>query len=151
MTGAENQAQAEPPFQLLWEQAPDALIFADVGGAVRLWNQHAQNIFGYTASEVLGGSLDVIIPERFRSAHWRGFQRAVDSGTTKYAGRTLTTRAVHKDGRPLYVALAFSLVREPGGAMIGALAIARDCTEKYLSDKALRERITELETQNPTK
>jgi len=145
---AHQLTEATELADLLFEQAPDALIFADVSGAVRRWNPGAERVFGHAASEVLGGSLDIIIPERFRDAHWRGFKNALDTGVTKYAGRALTTRAVHKDGRVIYVALTFALVREAGGAVIGALAIGRDCTESYLSEKALREQVSDLQKEN---
>ena len=150
MTGERSETAPGRLFESLVDQAPDAIIFADAAGAVRLWNAAAQKLFGYAASEVLGGSLDVIIPPRFRDAHWRGFRSAIDSGTTKYAGRALTTRAVHQDGRTLYVDLTFALIRE-GEAIIGVLAIARDSTESYQSQRALRARVAELETQSTPK
>jgi PAS domain S-box-containing protein len=123
-------------YEAIVEQAPDAVIFADRNGAIRVWNRSAEAIFGHAASEVLGQSLDLIIPERLRKAHWQGFDRALESGTMKYAGRVLTTRSVHKDGRTLYVDLSFGLVRDGAGAIVGALAIARDGTERYLAEKA---------------
>ena len=132
-------------YQAIVEQAPDAVIFADRDGIIRLWNRGAEAVFGYAAEEVLGASLDVIIPERFRHAHWEGFRRAVNSGTTKYARHTLTTRSTHKNGSKLYVDLAFALVKDQTGAVIGALATGRDCTARYLADHALRTRVTELE------
>jgi PAS domain S-box-containing protein len=88
-------------FQAIVEQAPDAIIFADRDGAIRVWNRGAETIFGYAATEVLGKSLDVIIPERLRPAHWKGFRRAIDTGHTKYGNRVLTTRSVHKNGSKL--------------------------------------------------
>ncbi|MGH9719056.1 MAG: PAS domain-containing protein [Bryobacteraceae bacterium] len=133
--------------QAIVEQAPDAIIFADRDGAIRGWNRRAEAVFGYSAAEVLGNSLDVIVPERLRSAHWEGFRRAIDTGQTKYGDRVLTTRSVHKDGSKLYVDLSFSLVRDAAGAVTGALAIARDCTARYLSDRDLRARVLELEGQ----
>jgi PAS domain S-box-containing protein len=137
-------------FGWIVEQAPDAVIFADRDGAIRLWNQSAEAIFGYSASEVLGRSLDVIIPERLRSAHWQGYHRAIESGSIKYAGRVLTTRSAHKDGRKLFVDLSFALVKNAAGTVIGALAIGRDSTEKYLAERALRARVSELERQSPS-
>jgi PAS domain S-box-containing protein len=134
-----------PLFESLVAQAPDAMIFADRDGLVRVWNSSAQALFGYAAAEVIGGSLDLIIPERLRSAHWQGFRTAIDTGNAKYLGRVLTTRALHQDGRKLYVDLSFALVRDQTGIIIGSLAIARDCTERYLADKALRARVSELE------
>jgi len=53
-------------FQAMVEQAPDAIIFAHCEGAIRVWNRGAQNVFGYAAAEVLGNSLDLIIPQRLR-------------------------------------------------------------------------------------
>ena len=111
------------------EQAPDAMIYADRAGAIRVWNHAAEALFGYSAGEVAGKSLDVIIPDRFRAAHWAGFMKAVDSGETKYGNRVMTTRSVHKDGRRLYLDLTFGLVRDPNGGVIGVLAIGRDVTE----------------------
>jgi PAS domain S-box-containing protein len=122
-------------FQAIVEQAPDAIIFADRDGTIQVWNRGAETVFGYSAAEVVGSSLDVIIPERLRRAHWEGFRRAIDSGQTKYGNQVLTTRSVHKDGHRSYVDLGFGLLRDRGGAVVGALAIARDCTTRYLADQ----------------
>ena len=113
-------------FQAIADQASDAIISADRDGAIRVWNRGAETIFGYSAAEVVGKSLDVIIPERLRSAHWEGFRKAMDTGRTKLGGRILTTRSVHKDGSKLYVDLSFGLVRDLTGALTCAFAINRD-------------------------
>lgn len=138
MSDTDTQATATPPFEQILEQAPDAIIFADREGAIRLWNSAAARLFGHAAAEVLGENLDLIIPERFRKAHWTGFDRALQSGTTKYADRVLTTRAVHKDGRAIYLDLTFSLLKDAQGGVQGALAVARDCTERFLAERAAR-------------
>jgi PAS domain S-box-containing protein len=139
---------ADPiPFETLVAEAPDAMIFADRDGTVRVWNKSAEAVFGYSAREMVGSSLDVIIPERLRNAHWQGFRKAIETGQAKYLGKVLTTRAVHKDGRRLYVDLSFALVRDAGGAVTGSLAIARDCSTRYESERVLRARISELERE----
>lgn len=117
----------EPPelFRALVEQAPDVMIYADRSGTIRVWNRAAEHFFGYASAEVLGKSLEIIIPERFRNAHWSGYRMAMESGRTRYAGRVLTTRSVHKNGSRLYVNLTFGMVRNSAGAVIGALAIGR--------------------------
>ena len=116
-------------FKDVLDQAPDGVIFADPDGMIRLWNQGAQTIFGYTPTEVLGKSLDIIIPERFRSAHWKGFYKAMETAHTIHAGRILRTRSVHKDGSKLYVDLTFGIVRDAVGTILGSVAIARKATE----------------------
>jgi len=123
-------------FQAIVEQAPDAIIFADRSGAIRVWNSGAETVFGYSSVEMQGCNLDVIIPERLRSAHWQGFHRAIDTGQTKYGNRVLTTRSIHMNGSKLYVDMSFGLVRDAAGVVVGALAVARDCTARHLKEKA---------------
>jgi PAS domain S-box-containing protein len=138
---------ATPSGDILVERAPDAVIFADAHGAIRLWNGRAEEIFGYTAAEAVGQSLNIIIPERLRAAHWRGFEAALTTRQTKYAGRVLTTRSVHKDGRTIYVDLSFALIEDPNGKVVGALAIARDSMERFVEHKELLERVRQLEAK----
>ena len=123
-------------FQAIIEQAPDAMIYADRSGTIRIWNRGAEAIFGYAAEEVLGKNLDVIIPERFRRAHWDGFNKAIETGQTRHAGQAMTTRSMHKNGNKLYVDMSFSLVKDRAGIAMGSLAIGRDCTERQLSSNA---------------
>ena len=113
-------------FRLVVDQAPDAIVFADRQGMIQLWNNAAADLFGFPPDEVIGLSLDIIIPEHLRHAHWEGFARAMASGHTKHGGRALKTRATHKDGQRLYVSLAFSVVNDRDGKVIGAMATARE-------------------------
>ncbi len=127
------------------DQAPDAIIFADRDGIVRLWNSGAERIFGHTAADVIGGTLDIIIPERMVQAHNNGFNHAVSTGEMKYVNKVLTTRSMHKDGSRLYVDMSFGLVRDKDGNVLGALAVARDITERFANESAQRAKIAELE------
>jgi len=122
-----------------------AIVVIDPGFNVTLFNRGAELLFGYTAAEAIGQSLDLIIPERLRRAHWDAYDRALRTGATKYTDRVLTTRSMHKDGRKLYVDLGFGLVKDATGAVTGAFATGRDCTERYLADGALKARVRELE------
>lgn len=126
-------------------QVPEAIVFADPQGVIRLWNHGAEVLFGFAAAEVIGSSLDVIIPERFRPAHWAGFHRAVASGRTRSGDSVRTTRALHQSGRKLYVDLSFAIVKDDSGSVIGSVAVGRDGGVRHLADKALRERLAALE------
>jgi len=117
------------------EQAPDALIFADREGAIRLWNARAKAIFGYAADEAIGRSLDLIIPEKLRAAHWRGYRQAIALGHTQSGGQALATRARHKLGSKLYVELAFGIICDPQQSVVGAVATGRDITQRYLAER----------------
>ena len=132
-------------FEAIVEQTPDAIIFSDRDGMIRVWNRGAETVFGFPAAEVIGSSLDIIIPERFRRAHWEGFHQAILHGHTQHCGQVRTTRSIHKLGHTLYVDLSFGLVTSGAGSVIGSVAVGRDCSARYLSEKALRERLAELE------
>lgn len=131
------------------DQAPDAVIFADKSGLITYWNAAAERVFGHSANAALGQSLDLIIPEAQREAHWRGFDRALAAGETKYWGKALPTRAVRADAETIYVELSFAIVKSGGGEVVGALAFARDITERWTQDREMRRRLRELENAQP--
>lgn len=120
---------------LIVEQVADALIYADQHGLIRRWNPAAVTLFGYSAEEALGASLDIIIPERLRAPHWAGFHAALKQGSLKLQGHPTLTRAAHKDGRKLYVEMTFALVKDTTGCAIGSVAMARDVTERVESER----------------
>jgi PAS domain S-box-containing protein len=130
---------------LLVEQTSDAIIFADKEGIVRFWNHGAERIFGHAAADVIGGLLDIIIPEKLLAAHNTGFHNAMSTGKMKYVNKVLTTRSMRKDGSTIYVDMSFDMIRDKDGNILGALAIARDSTERYTAERAQRVRIAELE------
>ncbi|MCD6040557.1 MAG: hypothetical protein K0R40_160 [Burkholderiales bacterium] len=100
----------------------EELIFADREGVIRRWTAGAEALFGYAESEAVGKSVDLIIPEHLRAAHWRGYDAAIASGRTRLGEKPMRTRAVHKNGGKVYVDLAFSLVKDENGKVQGALA-----------------------------
>lgn len=133
MTAADqNQAFSSA----ILDQAADAVIFADVDGVIRVWNVAAARVFGFSAEEAIGRSLDLIIPEHLRQAHWTGFRRAMQSGATRLGGRPAMTRALHESGRRLYVEMSFAVVRAPSGTVVGSVAVARDATARYEAERA---------------
>ena len=81
------------------QAAGDAIIAAKPDGTIILWNPAAARIFGFTAEQALGHSLDLIIPERFRERHWQGFRKVMLTGQTRYGTEVLRVPAVHKSGR----------------------------------------------------
>src|SRR3990172_7117376 len=132
-------------FKALLDQAPDAIVFAGTDGAISYWNAAAERIFGHAPDSAIGESLDLIIPEQYREAHWRGFDRALAAGDTKYRGQVLPTRALRADGESIYVELSFAIVKGSDGVPLGVLALARDITERWDRDRELRRRLRELE------
>ena len=146
-----NGLQSDDPalFKAIVEQCGDAIIYADRDGVVRVWNRGAEAVFGYSAAEVIGGSLDVIIPERFRKAHWAAYRRAIDAGRPSQGDSVRTTKSMHKLGHELYVDISFGILKSDAGVVLGSLAMGRDCTARYRAEKALRERLAQREAPAP--
>jgi PAS domain S-box-containing protein len=119
----------------LIQQAPDGIIFADPAGVIRVWNPAAERIFGFTESDALGANLDIIIPERLRKAHWRGFEQAIANRRTRHKGQALPTKSVRADGAQIYVELSFAVILDASGNAAGALAQARDITERFKNQR----------------
>lgn len=124
----------------------DAVIFADREGIIRLWNPGAERLFGYAASEVVGRSLDVIIPEPMRKRHWDGYFRVMETGVTRYGAEPLAVPGIRKDGTRVSLEFSIALLRE-GPSVSGAAAILRDVTARWLRDKETRERLQALESK----
>ena len=137
----DHDTSTQPAALAEWviDQVADALIYADRGGRIVRWNQAASRLFGFSHEEAMGASLDLIIPEHLRAAHWAGYDAAFASGRLKLDGRPTPTRGVHRDGRKLYVEMSFALVCDEGGTAIGSVAMARDVTERVERERAARQ------------
>jgi len=137
-------------YRRIVEATPDAVIFADREGIIRLWNAGAEAIFGYNAEEAIGHSLDLIVPEGLRARHWEGYERVMETGVTRYGGRELlAVPAVRQDGARVSLEFSVALVRDDSGELIGITAILRDVTERWQRDRALRQQLAELQSRSP--
>ncbi len=125
--------------------APDAILFADRDGIIRLWNQGAERIFGRTAKEAIGQSLDLIIPEKLRERHWAGYHKTMATGETRYGTEMLAVPAMHQNGTKMSTEFSIVLLSDDNGKPLGVAAIMRDITERRQQEKELRDRLAELE------
>ncbi|WP_338702279.1 PAS domain S-box protein [Streptomyces sp. Q6] len=124
-------------------QAPDGIMIIDSAGLIRYWNQGAERIFGFSADEVDGRSLDVIIPEKHRARHWDGFAEAMARGSSKYGDADLlNVPALASDGRRLSIEFSVVLVTgSDGSAYCGA--VVRDVTARRERERELMRRRAE--------
>jgi PAS domain S-box-containing protein len=130
----ENRSKLD---EMIIDQVADAVIYANRSGAIVRWNRASTALFGYSQQQAIGASLDLIIPEHLRAAHWKGFHAAIASGAMKLQGRPTLTRARHKSGRKLYVEMTFAIVKSDAeGEVIGSVAMARDVTERVERERA---------------
>lgn len=121
------------------EGIPDAVVFADRDGAIRFWNAGAVRIFGFSAEEAVGQSLDIIIPERLRKRHWDGYHHMMATGEGKHgADELLSVPAVTKAGEALSIQFTVAALHDREGALVGIAAVMRDVTATFLEMKRLR-------------
>ncbi len=121
------------------DQIADAVICVNHSGTIIRWNHASSSLFGYSTQEALGQSVDLIIPDHLRAAHWSGFDTAMAKGVTKLQGRPTLTRALHKSGHRLYVEMSFAIVRgDTESDVLGAVAVARDVTERVAQERTAK-------------
>ena len=145
MTDGEREVDRGWLFAAIVEGAGDAILFADREGRIRYWNPGATAMFGWSAAEATGSSMDLIIPERQRGRHWHGWEQVMKTGQTRYGHDILAVPALRKDGTPLSIEFTIQLVHDVAGAVVGASAIVRDVTERWKRERETRRRLTELE------
>lgn len=131
----------------LLDGAPDAILISDREGIIRFWNSGAELIFGHTAVEAVGQSLDMIIPENLRARHWEGYWRVMASGETKYKTGLLSSPGVRKDGSRVSLEFSMVLLRDGTDAVAGCASIMRDVTQRWQKEKELREKLAACEAQ----
>lgn len=138
----------ETLYRQIIDGSPDAFVLGDREGRIRLWNAGAEALFGFTAAEALGQSMDLIIPERLRARHWEGYDRTMATGRSRYgAGDLLAVPAVTKDGRTISIEFTIQMLRAPSGEVLGPLAIVRDVTRRFQREKELAHKAKELEAR----
>ncbi len=135
-------------YRQMIDGSPDAIILGDAEGVVRLWNAGAEAIFGFTAEEAIGKSMDLIIPERLRGRHWDGYRTVMKTGESRYGkGDLLAVPAVTKDGRTISIEFTIQLLRDAEGRIVGPVATIRDVTKRFQREKELAKRLKELEAK----
>ncbi len=116
------------------EASEDSITSKTLNGIVTSWNEGATRIFGYTADEMIGKPITRIIPKELHAEEADILARI---GHGERVARYETAR-IAKDGRRIDVLVQVSPLRDKGGKIIGASAVARDITERKAANDALR-------------
>ena len=126
----------ELKFKSIAESANDAIISANEAGEIQSWNKAAENIFGYTDREMLGGLLTVIIPEEYRELHQNGIERVAKGGKHHVIGHSVELSGLHKDGHSIPIELSLSTWTVKNKVFYSG--IIRDITERKQSETKLQ-------------
>jgi PAS domain S-box-containing protein len=141
-----DRKNAEETFQGLIESAPDAVVIIDAMGTIQIVNQQTEQLFGYRREELLGRSLELLLPERLHSAHLTHRARYIAEPGTRPMGRNLDLVARRKDGTEVPVEISLSPLSTEKGLLI--TSSIRDITEQKQLEAQLKRKNEELEEQN---
>jgi len=126
--------------------ASDAVVATDREGRITFWNPGAVRIFGFSAEEAVGQSLDLIIPESLRARHWAGYRHVMETGSSRYGhGDLLSVPALTKDGRRISVEFTIVMLHDARQQVAGTAAVMRDVTKRFEELKELRRRLAQAE------
>src|SRR5262245_60914231 len=120
----------------------DAIIATDRDGRISFWNPGSERIFGFSAAEAIGQSLDLIIPENLRTRHWSGYRRVIETGSSVYGrGDLLAVPALTKDGRRISVEFTIVMLRNGQGELTGMVAVLRDVSQRFAEVRELKRKV----------
>ena len=133
---ARVQAETMDRFRELLEAAPDAIIETNADGNIVLLNAATEQLFGYTRAELLGRTVDCLIPDDARSRHAAHRAHYMGNPTTRPMGSGLQLNGRRKDGTHFPVEISLSPVKSATGFRISA--IIRDVSERKKVEEQLR-------------
>ncbi|MCE3261866.1 MAG: hypothetical protein K0R43_945 [Pseudoduganella sp.] len=128
----------------------EGIVTINDDGLIETFNRAASRIFGYAPQEVIGASIQKLMPARMRSAHENGLRRYVAGGAAHVIGKPgVELPALRKDGSEFTVELTINAIRDDGKHRF--VGILRDVTELKISQAALREAVKDAQAANAAK
>ena len=119
---AEKQlVESKDRFREILDTAQEAFVAMNSAGEITAWNRAAEATFGWPSEKVMGRPLaEVLVPERYREAHWRGLDKFRKTGKGPIMNKRIELMALHRDGREVPIEMTISPVRVRGGFSFNA-------------------------------
>jgi len=127
----------EQRYRSIAESTPDGVVTINAQGNIVLWNRAAEKIFGYTANEVIGKPLTIIMPERFHETNLSTLNRVASGRKSKIIGNTVEMVGLREDKSEF--PLELSMAKWKTGEGVFFTAVIRDISERKRAEEALRE------------
>ena len=101
-----------------------AVVFADPTGVIRNWNEGADALFGHTANDAVGQTLDLIVPPDYRERHWEGYREAMANADGNIDHGSFNLPALHRNGTRMRITVRLHVVHDSRSRVVaGALAV----------------------------
>src|SRR6266849_1303747 len=126
---------SEEKFRSVVQTANDAIVTGDSHGSITDFNRGAEAIFGYSAQEVIGKPLNVLMPDRFKEPHQRGFKRYLETGEAHVIGKAVELAAKRKDGTEFPIELSLSSWKTRAGHFF--TGVLSDITERKRTEELM--------------
>ena len=133
----EETRAGERRFRRLMESAPDAMILVDPNGRIVMVNEQAETTFGYPAAELIGESVDRLVPERFRAGHGDLVKRFFASPERREMAGGMELRGLRANGQEFPIEVGLSPMETAEGLLVST--VIRDVTERHEAAAALAE------------
>jgi PAS domain S-box-containing protein len=133
-------------FERLFDSAPDALLLTNEAGTITAINRQSEALFGYSREELVGKSVEVLIPDNLRDGHRSHREQYFHAPKVRPMGRGLNLSARRKDGTLCPVDLTLSPMRSKDGNVV--LTAVRDITEQRTAQEAIQRQNAQLESAN---
>jgi protein-histidine pros-kinase len=144
-----HRQEAEATFQAMLDAAPDAMVGVNVDGTIIMVNAQTENVFGFTREDLLGQSIEILVPERLRDVHPGHRARYFREPTTRPMGAGLELAGRRADGKEFPAEISLSSFETEDGTV--ALAAIRDITERKAREAETRRAREEADRANQAK
>lgn len=136
LAAAAPEAGARGEFETLYELAPDAIVTVDRDGTILLMNSEAERMFGYRREELVGNSVEILLPERFRERHVARRAEYHDEPRTRPMGIGMELLALRRSGEEFPVEISLAITGDDSAGSV--IAIIRDSTERVAAEQGRR-------------
>jgi len=128
-------SKSEEQFHKLMESAPDAVLVTKPSGEIVLINKRAEDLFGYHRDELIGQSIELLLPNELRERHKQHVNGYIKDPTVRSIGQNISLVALAKTGDFIPVEISLSPIETSEGLTIASSV--RDITERRAAEKAL--------------
>ncbi len=131
-----ERQRTEERFRLVVEACPSGMLIADQAGVIQLVNAKIEQMFGYSRYELLGHSVDMLVPSKFRAGHHRNREHYLEAPETRAMGIGRDLRGVRKDGTEFPVEIGLNPIQTEDGLLV--LSVVVDITERQVAEEKFR-------------